>query len=49
VRENSLKKNKKDIIKIIFIVGVIIGIFLIVGGILILWSEDFNNLLISSW
>ncbi len=46
MKENNLKTNKKDIGKIIFIVGLIIGIFLIIAGVLIFWSEDFNDLLI---
>ena len=44
--ENSLKKNKKDIVKIILVVGLTIGILLLVVGLLILYSDDFNNLLI---
>ena len=44
--ENNLKKNKKDISEIILIVGLIIGILLLVVGLLIFYSDDFNNLLI---
>ena len=44
--ENNPKKNNKSIVKIILIIGLIIGIFLIIAGILIFWSEDLHNLII---
>ncbi len=46
MKGNNIKKNKKDILKIAFIICGIIGITFIVCGILILWSEGFSNLLI---
>jgi len=41
-----LGNKKSTIVIIITTIGVIIGIFLIIAGILFFWSEGFSNLLI---